>query len=84
MWIKVLIIIVFIGIVAALGSSLFFLVNDKGDSKRTVRALTWRIGLSLGLFLFLMALVGLGIIKPHGVYPVATSSSSDSSQTVEQ
>ena len=69
MWIKVIIVLVFIGIIASLASALFYLVNDKGDSRRTVRALSIRIGLSVGLFAFLMILVGLGVIKPHGVYP---------------
>lgn len=69
MWIKVVIIVIFIGIVASLASGLYYLVNDKGDSRRTVRALTMRIGLSIGLFAFLMILVGLGVIKPHGLYP---------------
>ena len=69
MWIKVIIVLVFIGIVASLASGLFYLVNDKGDSHRTVRALTMRTGLSLGLFVFLMILIGLGVIEPHGVYP---------------
>ena len=69
MWIKVIIVLVFIGILASLASALFYLVNDKGDSRRTLRALTVRIGLSVGLFAFLMILVGLGVIKPHGVYP---------------
>ena len=69
MWIKVIIILVFIGIVASLASGLYYLVNDKGDSRRTLRALTFRIGLSIGLFAFLMILVGFGVIKPHGVYP---------------
>ena len=50
-------------------SGLYYLVKDKGSSKRTVKALSFRIGLSLGLFLFLMALIGLGVIKPHGLYP---------------
>ena len=68
-WIKVIIILAFIGIIASLASGLFYLVNDKGDSRRTLRALTWRIGLSVGLFAFLMILIGLGVIKPHGVYP---------------
>ncbi|MDJ0739394.1 MAG: twin transmembrane helix small protein [Gammaproteobacteria bacterium] len=69
MWIKVVIIVIFIGIVASLASGLYYLVNDKGDSRRTLRALTWRIGLSVGLFAFLMILVGFGVIKPHGLYP---------------
>jgi NADH:ubiquinone oxidoreductase subunit 6 (subunit J) len=68
-WIKVIIVLIFIGIVVSLASSLFYLVNDKGDSRRTLRALTVRIGLSVGLFAFLMILVGLDVIEPHGVYP---------------
>ena len=69
MWIKIVILLVFIGIVVSLGSGLYYLVNDKGDSRRTLRALTWRIGLSVGLFAFLMLLIGLGVIEPHGLYP---------------
>ncbi|MCB1722600.1 MAG: twin transmembrane helix small protein [Chromatiaceae bacterium] len=66
---KVVILIVFLGIIASLASGLYYLVNDRGDSRRTLRALTLRIGLSVGLFAFLMLLIGLGVIKPHGVYP---------------
>lgn len=69
MWIKIIIILAFIGIVGSLASGLYYLVNDKGDSRRTLRALTMRIGLSVGLFAFLMILVALGVIEPHGVYP---------------
>jgi predicted histidine transporter YuiF (NhaC family) len=68
-WVKVIIVLAFIGIVASLASGLYYLVNDKGDSRRTLRALTWRIGLSVGLFAFLMILIGLGVIEPHGLYP---------------
>jgi hypothetical protein len=73
-WIKLFIIAAFIGIVGSLASGLYYLVNDKGDSRRTLRALTMRIGLSVGLFLFLMALVAFGVIEPHGVYPTASDS----------
>lgn len=69
MWVKVIIVIAFIGIVASLASGLYYMVKDKGDSTRTVRALTWRVGISVGLFAFLMILVGLGVIEPHGLYP---------------
>jgi hypothetical protein len=68
-WIKVIIILAFIGIVGSLASGLYYLVNVKGDSRRTLRALTMRVGLSVGLFAFLMILVALGVIEPHGVYP---------------
>lgn len=69
MWIKIIILLAFIGIVASLASGLYYLVNDKGDSRRTLRALTVRIGLSIGLFAFLMALIAFGVIEPHGIYP---------------
>ncbi len=69
MWVKVVIIVVFLGIVVSLASGLMFLVRDSGDSRRTLRALTWRIGLSVGLFVFLMILVATGVITPHGVMP---------------
>jgi hypothetical protein len=68
-WIKVIVVLVFVGIIVSLGSGLYYLVHDKGDSRRTLRALTMRIGLSIGLFAFLMILIAFGVIKPHGVYP---------------
>ncbi|AHE67959.1 hypothetical protein Loa_02417 [Legionella oakridgensis ATCC 33761 = DSM 21215] len=52
MFIKGIIILIMLIILAALASSLIFLVKDAGKSKRTVKALTWRIGLSLCLFIF--------------------------------
>ena len=69
MWIKVIIVALFLGIIASLASGLVYLVRDSGDSRRTLRALTWRIGLSVGLFLFLMILIFTGVITPHGVTP---------------
>lgn len=67
MLIKAFIIIVMLIILFALGSSLFFLVRDEGKTNRTVKALTWRIGLSLALFLFLFLAFSMGWIKPHMV-----------------
>ncbi|MFC3909228.1 twin transmembrane helix small protein [Legionella dresdenensis] len=64
---KAIIITVMLIILVALGSSLLFLVRDTGDTKRTVKALTVRIGLSLLLFIFLFIAFSLGWIKPHGV-----------------
>ena len=64
---KILVISTMIIILFALGSSLFFLVRDDGKSNRTVKALTWRIGLSLALFIFLWVAFSLGWIKPHGI-----------------
>ena len=49
-------------IVGSLGSALFFVVQDHSGSKRAVKALAIRVGLSLGLFLFLMAGYYFGFI----------------------
>ena len=64
---KIIVLITMFIILAALGSSLVFLVRDAGKSNRTVKALTWRIGLSLTLFIFLFIAFSLGWIKPHGI-----------------
>lgn len=62
---KIIIIIVMLGILAALMSSLVFLVRDKGRKERSVKALTVRIGLSVGLFIFLFLAFKFHWIAPH-------------------
>ncbi len=64
---RVIVLIVMLIIFLALGSGLFFLVRDEGKSNRTVKALTWRIALSLCLFVFLMLGFRLGFINPHSI-----------------
>jgi len=46
---------------------LFYLVKDRGQSKRTVRALTVRIVLSILLFVALFIAFALGWISPHSL-----------------
>lgn len=65
MLMKVLIIIIMFAILTSLFSSLIFLIKDEGNSKRTVKALSIRIGLSIILFIFLLIAYSLGWIKPH-------------------
>jgi hypothetical protein len=65
--VKLLIIACLIAIVASLGSGLFHLVNDKGESKKMVRALTFRIALSVALFILLFIAWSQGMIEPHGL-----------------
>lgn len=65
--VKLLILLMLIGIVGSLGSALFYLMRDHGGSDRTVRALTVRIGLSIGLFGMLFLLRWLGFIEPHSL-----------------
>ena len=49
-------------IVASLGSALFFVFQDRSNSRRAVKALALRVGLSLALFLMLMAGFYFGVI----------------------
>ena len=66
---KLAVVAIFIGVLASLGSGLFFLVKDKGRSERTVRALTVRVGISVGLLCLLVLLWALDLIEPHGIQP---------------
>jgi hypothetical protein len=62
---KIVAIIVLVAILGSLGSALVFLVKDGGKTKRTVNALTVRIGLSVVLFLFLMFGYYMGWFVPN-------------------
>lgn len=64
---RLLVLILVVGILISLGSAAVSLVRDSsGESRRTVRALTWRIGLSVALFAVLMILVFTGLLEPRG------------------
>jgi Protein of unknown function (DUF2909) len=62
MLIKILIIVMLILIAGSLFSALFYLMKGNSQDKRVVKALTWRISLSLVLFLLLMLGFYTGII----------------------
>ncbi len=62
---KTIIIVVMLVILASLVSGLVFLVRDKGKTTRSVQSLTWRICLSLGLFVFLFLAFKFHWIAPH-------------------
>ena len=62
---KLLVILILGGIIASLGSGLFYLVSDRDGSGRLVKALTWRIGLSVALFIFLIVAGLNGWIAPN-------------------
>lgn len=59
---KIVVIIFLLLILASLGSALLFLITDRGQSKRTARALALRVGLSVTLFLLLIAGYYFGLI----------------------
>lgn len=68
MLIKIVVIAMLVLIFASLFSALVFLFRDQGRGTRTARALTWRIGLSLALFLMLLAGFYFGVIPPDGLH----------------
>ena len=59
---KIAVILFLVFIVASLGSALYFLVKDRGQSDRVVKALTVRVVLSVVLFALLMLGFYLGLI----------------------
>lgn len=64
-FVKLIVILLLVAIVASLGSALYQLARDQSDSKQMLRALTWRIGLSVLLFALLLVAYAAGIIRPH-------------------
>lgn len=70
MLIQIFVVVMLLAIFVSLFSALVFLFRNKGQSTRTVQALTWRIGLSLTLFILLMAGFYFGIIPPEGIFAI--------------
>lgn len=68
---KYLVALAFLAIVVSLGSALFFMMRGgKDDRKRgdnMARALAFRIGLSVLLFICLLVAWKLGYIQPTGI-----------------
>lgn len=64
MIIHVILVLLFLVVVALLFQALFFLVRDHGDSRRTVIALTLRIGMAILLFVLIITLWLTGLLKP--------------------
>ena len=50
-----------------LGAGLYYMLVDKGQTKRTVNSLTKRIALSVALILFVALAIYMGWIAPHGI-----------------
>ncbi|GAB3099990.1 twin transmembrane helix small protein [Lysobacter terrae] len=65
---KTLIIIaVLILILWNLGAGLYYMMVDKGESKRTVNALTRRVALSIALIIGVVIAAKMGWIEFHGI-----------------
>lgn len=65
MIIKGTIILLLLAIIGSLTVALLRFVQDKGQSERTVRALTVRVCLSVLLFILVLCAIAFGLIKPN-------------------
>ena len=71
---KVIIIVLFVAMVISLGIGLYHLLKtpdetDKGD--KVVKSLTWRIGIWVVLFAFIMISIQMEWLKPsNSVHPI--------------
>jgi hypothetical protein len=69
MFIKIVVVALLVAVVISLTSGMVFLIKDKGQGTRTVKALSFRIGLSLLAFFVLILSYYAGWIQPHGLIP---------------
>jgi len=63
---RLIIIGALIAILVSLGTALFHLSSGKGDSGKLLKALTWRIVLSVALLLFVVFAARQGWVTPNG------------------
>ena len=54
-------------IVASLGSALYYMMKDRGNSSRMVHSLMLRIGLSIALFIGILLAHYFGYIESTGI-----------------
>ena len=65
---KTLLVVGFLAlIVYNLGAALYYMLTDRGESKRAVNALTRRIGLSVALIALVAVGIATGVIQPHAM-----------------
>lgn len=64
---KIAIVSILLFIIYSLGVALFAFVKKGGNSDKMVKALTFRIALSIGLLIFMMVGAQFGLISPHGI-----------------
>ena len=67
MIVKIIIVLAMLAILFSLFRSLYFLTTEKSDSNKTVKNLSWRIGLSIALFVLIVISIFMGWLEPHGL-----------------
>lgn len=63
---KIIVVLLLGAIVVSLGKALFHMSSGPDQSREMAHALSWRIGLSVLLFVLLMTGAHLHLISPHG------------------
>lgn len=69
MLVKAIILAMLAAVLIALGSAVFAMIGPRRDHKRMARALTWRVSLSVLLFVLLLAGFASGVLQPHQAIP---------------
>lgn len=70
---KWIILIAFILIIGSLASAMVFLIRDRGRTRNTARALGFRVGFSIALFLLILFANRMGWIESTGVPVMRTA-----------
>ena len=65
---KPLIVLALLAIVTSLGKALFSMSSGPDQAARVARALSWRIGLSVALFVTLLLGYYFGLIAPNTMH----------------
>lgn len=77
MWIKIIVLVAMAAVLVNLFIALFHLNRGgQGDSRKTLRSLSWRLGISIALFLFLFVAALMGWVTPHGLPQAAPTGTS--------
>lgn len=69
MLLKIGVIVLLFIVIYCLGSGLYYLVREGQGSRNLAKALTWRISLSLFVFMLLFVGYFFGWITPHALLP---------------
>ena len=64
---KIVIVLMLLFVIFSLGQALFHMVKGKEHSDKMLKSLTWRIGLSVFIFILLIIGQAVGLIQPHGL-----------------
>jgi len=64
---KIIIVSVLLFIIFSLGVALFAFAKEGKSSDKMLKALTFRIAMSIGLIIIIMLGAQFGLISPHGI-----------------